>query len=491
MIKMCYKYYIPFAWKICDKVFFSEIGWVMTYRRYIVKFSSFTALALSMAFSSNAQAMNLREALAIAYKNNPELKSERSKLDASDENVTQANSGYMPSLTANGNLSYENADNTFISGQNRTTANTPKSANLQFQQNLYAGGRTMEQVERADNQVMSQRAALHNKEQQIFSQTVTAYSDLVRTKEILALSQHNESVLAQEVEATKIRFNLGDATKTDVSQAESRHARAISDRIAAEGELIQARSNFKKFTLVEAPDNVKMPTALPSIPKNVEEVSNKALKQNPQVISAEYGTKISENDINLALGALLPTVNLTGSIARTENDYDNPISTLSTAESTDQQIRLAVSIPLYQGGDEYSKIRQAKDTKESALSNLEAAKAAVETASQIAWKDLHTSRANIDASNKAVKASKLALESIREEQAAGTRTTLDVLDQEQELFTSQVNLANARRNEVIALFNVLSTMGELTAKNLNLDVKLHDPVAHYEDVKMKPFGLGN
>jgi outer membrane protein len=461
--------------------------------KYFLKLSSFSALSLALFMGlSTAEAMDLKEALAIAYKNNPDLKQQRNKLEAVDENVTQAYSGFLPNVTANGSYSYEKANSDSLTGIDTGNKNTPTAASLQIQQNLFAGGRSVEGVDRSENQVMSERAQLHAKEQQILSETVGAYIDIVRTKEILALSKHNEKVLSQEVEANRTRLNLGDATKTDVSQAESRYAKATSDRISAEGNLIEARSQFKKLTLVEAPDDVYMPKALPTIPKTLDDAVDKAKKYNPQIISAEYGTKVSENDINLALGALLPTVNLSGAISRTDNNYDKVFNqSFATDSTTDQVVRLSVSIPLYQGGDEYSKIRQAKDNKDAAIDGLESTKSFIISAVTSSWKDLNTARANIDANNKAVKAARFALESIREEQAAGTRTTLDVLDQEQELFIAQVNLANAKRNEVIALFNLLTTMGELTAKNLKLDVKLHDPNKHLEEVKYKPFGLGD
>ncbi len=439
--------------------------------------------ALSMSsvqIVTPAGAQSLEEALVAAYAGNPTLLAKRAELRSVDEGVSQALAEMRPSVTAEESVS---GDSNYLSTRTSDPHQdfTPHSTSLTVSQSLYAGGQTLAAIGSAENTVLSGRAELTGVEQYVLLNAVKAYVNVFREQAVLDLRINNEQVLWRQLEAITDRFKVGEITRTDVHQAEARLAKATADRIQAEGNLISTRATYRNV-IGETPGELNRPTMDLDLPKNAEEAIKLAVAQNPSVISAEFNERASQDDIKEVKGELLPSVDLTGSASRSNN-------ALSESTRLDSySVGITLSVPLFQSGSVYSRLRSARQTATKKRREIDAARRdATETAAR-AWETLQTSRAQIKSFDAQIKASEIALEGVQREASVGSRTVLDVLDAEQELLDAKVSIVSAQRDETIAIFELKSAIGELTARYLSLPVQVYDSAKHYNEVRPKLFG---
>lgn len=429
---------------------------------------------------SPAGSQELNNALAKAYNFNPELKSFRSRLKSVDEQIPQAYAGWLPTASANYSYGYEKqtASGVELNGTH------PESKSLSVVQPIFNGGETLARTSRAFNAVTIGRAQLMDAEQQTLNDAVRAYMDVVRTDEILKLSEHNENVLKEQLQATNDRFKLGETTRTDVAQSEARLARATSDKVRAAGDLDVAKANYLRVIGEPAPRNVAMPSILPTIPKTLDEAMASGLKKNPQLVAADVTRDISNDDIDILQAALLPDVSLRGSMERQDG-----LSSRSGRTLDSDSLTVNASIPIFQSGAEYSRVRQSKRTRQQRVEEFEATRDQTIESITSRWRDIETARASIVSNKAAVESASVALNGVRQEADVGTRTTLDVLDAEQELFIAKVNLVTAKSREVIAVYALRAATGTLTAQELALNVQVYDPTEHEKSVKYRVIGF--
>ena len=331
--------------------------------------------------------------------------------------------------------------------------------------------------------MQAQRAELIEVEQGVLLSAATAYINVVRDQAVVELQISNEKVLLRQLEATSDRFSVGEVTRTDVSQAEARLARAKADRIQAEGDLKNARTAFERV-IGMPPGELKSPALKYKLPEVLETAISEASKKNPKVISAFFVEKAAQKYVRKITGELLPEVNLEGSFSKSA-DGSRAGATNETA-----QILATLRIPLYLQGAVSSRVREAKErAAQRRLEYLDEQRVAIET-SRTAWEDLQTARARIEAFKVEIESSEIALEGVRQEANVGSRTVLDVLDAEQELLDAQVNLVRAERDEFVAATELAAAVGNLTAKEYNLDVKYYDDSEYYNKVRDKIYGFG-
>jgi len=425
-----------------------------------------------------AASETLVDALAQTYASNPTLAAQRAALRAVDEQVPQARAGRRPTVSVNGSAGASRIDS------DRTSPVTlrPFSADLSISQPLYRGGRIEAAIARAENLVQAGRAQLLSTEQQVLLDAVTAYMDVVRAQAVVELNRNNEQVLGTQFQAARDRFNVGEVTRTDVSQAESRVSRATATRIQAEGALTAARATYARI-VGQMPGTLVGPQAAPPLPASREEAVAMAVATNPAVIAATFNEAASQNAIDQASGELLPTVDLTGQLSRS---YE---SQARNSRSDRASVLAQVRVPLYQGGGVEARIREAKQTASQRRLQLDEAKRqATETAIR-AWEGLVTARASIESFKAQVAAAELALEGVQQEATVGSRTVLDTLNAEQELLDARVNLVGAQRDEVVAIYRVLQSVGQLNAPGLALPVAYYDDEAYYNEVKDRWWGV--
>jgi TolC family type I secretion outer membrane protein len=448
-----------------------------------------TALVLVGLGAVNASwAESLDEALAAAYMENPTLLAARAELRGVNERVPQELSNYRPSAFVDGQAGVERIDSDF--GSDGTTSsggaetNEPREILLDVEQPLYRGGRTVNGVARAEAEVQAQRARLRSVEQDVLLSAVAAYMDVWRDEAVLLLNINNEKVLARQLEATQDRFDVGELTRTDVAQSESRLSRATAERIGAEGNLTASEAAYQEV-IGRPPElaSLEPPDTLAGLPSAQGEVVRAAVDNNPDVISARFDETAAERQIKVSRGQLLPEAFLTGEARHTENFG-------SSDNETDVARGLfEVTVPVYQQGLVSSQVRESKQIFSQRKRELDEAIRSAERFAIDAWAGLETARAQSESFRAGVRSTGIALEGVRQENAVGARTILDILDAEQEFLDAQVSLVRARRDETVASYGVLAAIGRLTARDLALAVKAYNPDEDYQAVRNLWFGL--
>jgi len=437
---------------------------------------------VTVFFAQPAAAQTLQESMAAAYETNAALNAERARLRQTDERVPQALSGYRPSVTA-----FARAGRRWLDSNRESIIGEEDDALFQrqygasIQQPLFTGGQTAAAVRGAENAVRAERARLEAQEQNVLLDTATTYSDVHRDQAVLQLRIQNEQRLGRQLEAARDRFQVGEVTRTDVSQAEARLARATAERIAAEGILAASRAAFRNV-VGQAPALLGRPPLPEQLPSSLEEVNRIAADWNPNVTAAGYDERSALDGVDQVRGELSPTVSLIGRVQR-DLDVSERDSRLDSAEAL-----IDLQVPLYQSGAVYSRLRAQKQAVAERRRRLDqAAHDAVEDATR-AWNRLETAGAEIGSLRKQVEANQIALEGVEREAEVGARTVLDVLDAQQELSDSQVSLVRAEGDQVTAAYQLKSAVGELTARRLGLSVTLYDPSQHYREVRGAWFG---
>ncbi|MGH6933272.1 MAG: TolC family outer membrane protein [Dongiaceae bacterium] len=429
-----------------------------------------------------AEAQTLDEALAATYASNPTLEAARARLRATDELVPQALSNYRPTASVNGDLGVETEKSTNFGGSGSESATTaPRAARLNVTQPLYRGGRTVAETNQAENLVEAERARLTAVEQDVLLRAVTAYVNVVRDQAVVELTKSNEAVLGRHLKATQDRFSVGEVTRTDVSQAESRLARATAQRIEAEGLLVSSRATYVEL-VGEMPGTLSEPAIPTRLPATEEETIAES-DNNPNIAAAQFAARAAQDGTDLAFGELLPRLSLEGELTTLRD------SGFEGQESDSAAITARLTIPLYQAGAVGSRIRESKQRVAQRRREIdEQRRNAVQNATS-AWQALETARARIQSFEAEVNAAETALDGVEQEQQVGSRTVLDVLDAQQELFVAQVNLVRSKRDQIEAAYRVLNAIGQLTAQKLSLPVDYYDVMQHYKEVRDKWWGL--
>jgi TolC family type I secretion outer membrane protein len=442
------------------------------------------ALAL-LAGLGPVSAQTLTEALSYAYTTNPQLLAQRALLRQTDENVPQALSNWRPTVTFTGEAG-ENRGSVKENMGDQFSTFTTRELDLHITQPVYRGGRTEAQTRQAINLVQSARAQTLAVETTVFQSVMTAFFDTFRDQALVEVNRNNEAVLKKQLDATRDRFRVGEVTRTDVAQAESSLAQATANRIAAEGQLEVSRANYTR-AVGHPPGRLILAKERPVLPATRDEALGLAATNNPNVISANFAEAAARDNIDVVRGQLLPQISVIGDLNRSYS----PSITLNSAREDTASVVVQMTMPLYEGGQIYSQTRAAEQTVGQRRSQVDdARRVAVQSATQ-AWETLMSGRAAVASFGAAVKAAQIALEGTQQEALVGSRTVLDVLIVEQQLFTTESQLVVAQHDAAVAEFNVTAAIGRLIAPELRLPVQLYDMDAHYRAVKDKWFGFGS
>ncbi|WP_321392095.1 TolC family outer membrane protein [Emcibacter sp.] len=428
-----------------------------------------------------AYAENLNEVLAQAYMGNPTLEAQRASLRATDENINQARSGWLPSITANGSVSYQDTQTDSLFGASGSVY--PKRASVTLQQNIFTGFQTVNNTKQARKQVEAARQNLLDTEQSVLLDAVSAYVDVKRDEVVLELTKNNVMVLQRQLEASEDRFRVGEITRTDVAQSKARLSGAITERIQAEANLTASRSAFIRV-VGGAPGTLEDIDALPPLPASEEAALDIALRYSPTLNSAKYVEEAARYNVNSQYGGLSPTVSLEASYNKS---WD--ASTVTT-NVTSKEVVARMTVPLYQSGAQSSRIRQAKQLESQRRLEVIAAERQVRENVQNAWEGYREATARIGSTQSQVEANEIALDGVRQEAEVGSRTTLDVLDAEQELLQSRVENVRSHRDQVVAAYRLLLAMGKLTAQDLQLEASYYDASKNTDKVDDKIYGFG-
>src|SRR5690242_17623496 len=442
-----------------------------------------TGLAVAM-LSSTASADSLEWALVQAYQNNPQLNAQRATLRAQDEAVPQALSGYRPrvSVTASvGNQYQRTLSKTVLPGGPIYTGsnfdNTPHSVGVTATQTLFNGFQTANRTRQAESQVSAGRATLAFTEETVLLNAATAYMNLIRDAAILDLQRRNVEVLQEQLRQTRDRFNVGEVTRTDVAQAESRLAAGRAQVLTAESNYLTSRAVYRQVIGVDPGSLAPAAPVDRFSPRTLAEAITTGRALNPSVAAAMFGIDVALLQVKINEGALMPTVTAQANVSQA---WESSVSTgQSTLRSFNASLTGQVTVPIYQGGQEYSLVRQSKETLGQQRINLDTARDQVQANVAQSWGQLEAAKAQIQATQAQVNSAEIALNGVREEARVGQRTTLDVLNAQQELVNARVALVTAQHDRVVASYALLSAVGGLSVGGLGLKSTVYDPMVHY------------
>lgn len=446
----------------------------MTKQSFRALMTGAAIVSATIAAAVPASAETLQEALAMAYRTNPTLAAQRAVLRATDESVAIAKAGGRPLAQSQSNYS-ENvltAANSFVAPSRQLTT----QANISLP--VYSGGQVRNSIDAAKTRVDQGRASLRGTESDLFVAVVQAYMNVIRDQAVVALNQQNVKVLETNLQASRDRFQVGDLTRTDVAQSEARLAIAQSNLQSVEAQLISSRETYVRLVGSE-PQNLQAPPDLPRLPGTVDDAVRVALDDNPALEAARLSLTASRYDVKSARAARLPVVSVGAG-----GNYSNYLGTFAGGtqpqQYTQAQVGVTMTLPLYQGGRPAAQVRQARDRESQAIELQTEQERAVIAQARSAYAVWRSSLDVIQSSGVAVNANKLSLEGVRAENGVGNRTILDILNAEQELLNSQVQLVTARRDAYVAAFALLAAMGHAEAHDLNLDSgPLYDPTVNF------------
>ena len=420
-------------------------------------------LCRGMAFSDT-----LEGSLVLAYQNNPTLNAQRASVRATDEGVPQALAGYRPRVSVNGSIGTQYWDTTSKPSVNlpvyihQSGNMTPNNYGIKATQTLYNGFQTPNRTRQAESQVQAARETLRVTEQTTLLNAVTAYMNLLRDSAILDLQRRNVEVLQEQLRQTRDRFNVGEVTRTDVAQSESRLAAGRSQVLSAEATYKASVATYRQVIGVE-PGRLAPGSPVDRFSPSTQGAAiGLGTATHPAVTSAQYNVDAALLQVKVAEGALYPTLLVQGSVLQSNESSQNALKTFNAT------VLGQLTVPIYQGGSEYSLIRQAKETLGQRRLDLDTARDQVRQSIVQAWGQLEAAKANIDATQAQVQAAEIALNGVREEARVGQRTTLDVLNAQQELVNARVALVSAQRDRVVASYTLLSAVGRLSPQVLGL-----------------------
>ncbi|GEM99991.1 hypothetical protein MRA01_45310 [Methylobacterium radiotolerans] len=367
----------------------------------------------------------------------------------------------------------------------RTTRTTylPSSASLNVTQTLFNGFQTDNTVRRAESQVYSQRESLRFTELTVLYNAVQAYMNVLSNTATLELNRNNVEVLEEQLRQTRDRFNVGEVTRTDVAQAEARLAGARSQVAQAESTLRTSIGVYRQNIGVEPRQLAPGRPLDRFVPRSLDQAIAVGLREHPQVVSAIHNVDASEAQVKVLEGQLAPQLSLQGSLSQLY-DQNGPNQSFFVGF-----VGGRLSIPIYEGGQTYAQIRQAKESVGQARIQVDQIRDQVRAQIVDFWGRLEAAKAQVIAAQAQVQANEVALNGVREEARVGQRTTLDVLNAQQELLNSRVNLIVAQRDRVIFSYGVVQAIGQLTARFTALPVEYYSAKVHYDQVKDLWFGL--
>jgi outer membrane protein len=446
------------------------------------------AAVLMMAFAGLTPVLadTIEAALVRAYQNNPQLNAQRAQVRSTDENVPQALSGYRPKVAVTANGGYQYTDALSSAGGVKVDyygPQIPRGVGATVTQTLFNGYQTANKTRAAESQVSGAREALRVLEETVLLAAATIYMDYLRDAAIVEVQKSNVRVLEQTLKQTRDRFNVGEVTRTDVAQSEAQLAAGKTQLLAAEATLVTTKANFRRIIGNEpealapgSPVDRYLPGGLPA-------AVDLSLIENPNVTAAMFGIDVSFLTVKVNEGALFPSVTLQASVTQ---GWEQAIT---TPRQFNAAALAQVSVPIYQGGAEYSLIRQSKENLAQQRLVLEQTRDQVRANTVTAWGQLVAGKAQVASAQSQVTASEIALNGVREEAKAGQRTTLDVLNAQQALVNARVALVTAQHDRVVASYAVLSAVGRLSPQVLNLATTVYDPSVHYQQVRDSWFGV--
>ena len=443
------------------------------------------ALACAALAAPAVQAESLPEAMAKAYQSNPQLNAERARQRATDENVPQALAGYRPQIVASLSAGLQAVRNLLPDNTVQSATLKPWTIGVTVTQTLFNGFKTANSVRVAELQVSSGREALRNVGQGVLLDAVTTYTNVLANQSLVEAQRANVAFLRETLGITQKRLNAGDVTPTDTAQAEARLSRGLADLNAAEVALAISQATYTQV-IGNAPSLLRPAETVDRFnPRSRDDATGLAYREHPAVMAAGFDVDVASTSIHVAESSLMPTITLQGTASRSKQSD----STLGTFGTDQASITGLLTQPIYDGGLAASQTRQAKEVAAQSRLVLDQVRNQARTAAIGAWVANEGAKVAVTASESEVRAATVALAGVQKEAAGGQRTTVDVLNSQQDLILARARLIGAQRDRIIASYTLLSAIGRLDVKTLSLNTPDYLPEVHYHQVRDAWHGL--
>src|SRR3954470_301287 len=443
------------------------------------------AVACLVLAAPAAHGEGLPEALTKAYQTNPSLNAERARQRATDENVPQALSGYRPQILATLSAGFQAVRNLLPDNTIQSANLKPWTIGVTVNQTLFNGFKTANSVRVAELQVQSGREALRNVGQGVLLDAVTVYTNVLANQSLVEAQRANVAFLQETLGITQKRLNAGDVTPTDTAQAEARLSRGRADLNAAEVNLAVSQATYTQV-IGNAPTLLRPAETVDRLlPRSRDDATGLAFREHPAVMAASFDFDVASTSIRVAESSLMPTITLQGSVSRSR-DSDPTLGTFGTDQAS---VTGQLTQPIYDGGMAASQTRQAKEVASQSRLALEQFRNQARTAAVGAWVANEGAKIAVTASESEVRAATVALQGVQREAAGGQRTTVDVLNSQQDLISAKARLIGAQRDRVIASYTLLAAIGRLDVKTLNLNTPDYLPEVNYHQVRDAWHGL--
>lgn len=434
---------------------------------------------LVWALPQMASAETIFGAMSKAYENNPDINAARAGLRVTDEGVTIAKATGRPQISGEVSGTLQRVDNGLVGRRDFHSS----SSGITITQQIFDGFQTVNNVRAATASVFSERENVRATEMQILLSAAQAYADIARDQQLVGIRKQNLAFLREQLNASQARLDVGEGTRTDVSQAQAELAAAQALLVAAVAQLKTSEAVYVQIVGAQ-PVGIKQPApASRGLPRSLDQAVASGLRQHPSILAAQYAVDSAGFGVKAAEGAALPGVRLEGTFGRTTGNNT------SNGDNTSGAITARLSVPIYQGGAEYGRIRQTKEQLGQQRILVDRERASVQQNVVSAYAQMEAAIAQISANRQQLSAANLALAGVVEERNVGQRTTLDVLISQQNVLDAQESLAVSQRNAVVASYSLLAAMGNLTVGSQNLQVAEYRSEKHFEAVKDKWFGL--
>ncbi len=440
--------------------------------RFVAFFRSFGAFVFFIALSLEAQGESLKDALASAYANNPQIAAALLSVKASAEDIALRKAGKLPSINASADIS----TSWVIRGGSVTTPSSG-SIGLSYRQMLFDNLKTDAEIEqaRAYSEVASQ--GLRDAIQNLLLSAASSYIDVVRETNLVQLRAENVAFYQAQLRSSQDRLNIGTGTRTEISQAKARLAQAIASYKSAINNLRAAQASYQRW-IGHKPQSLSLNYNFDGlIPRSLDEAQDYADKLHPAILSAKAQLLASQSASDAAKRAFGPTLTLIGNIG-SSTDFVSGTTTPSA------RVTLSLNIPIYQGGAMSASVRKANFNQIKSEIDVLSARDQVRAAVVSSWSNMQNSLAQIEAAKSAVYSSKQVLQGIIEERNVGQRTTLDVLNARADLTTVQESEIIAQSNRFVAAFSLIAATGRLSASDLGLPVQIQTNIGinNIEDI---------
>ena len=447
------------------------------------------AAALATIDAGAGRAETIGGALVKAYLTNPDINTQRAAVRVADEGVPKANAGYLPTVTATGNIGVERGKANAILPNGGGTEPVPFTAyprgyGVQANETVFNGNRTINSIRQAESQVFGAREQLRNTEQNTLLSAVTAYMDVLDDTAILDLDNNNVDVLKEQLRETRDRFTVGEVTRTDVAQSEASLATGQATALSAVATLQAAVARYRQFIGDQPKSLAPVKPIMVPLPKSLPEAISISQVEHPSINASLHGVDAAQLQVKIAESALYPSIGVSASVS---NQFD--VSGTPGLHVLAGEILGQINIPIYQGGAEYASTRQAKENLSQQEMQTDSLRNQVRQAVVASWGLNQAAVGVVRAARAAVAANEVALTGVREEAKVGQRTTLDVLNAQQALLQSRTSLVTAEHDQVVDSYQLLSAVGRLNIPTLGLAVAEYDPRVHFDQVKTKWIGL--